>query len=224
MLTLSHISKQFASGDGVVKAVNDISFSVEDGTFAAIVGKSGSGKSSLLNLLGTLDAPSEGEIKLDDQVVSQFRGKQLTVYRRQKIGFIFQNYQLIPNLTALENVMLPMEFTHVSKAERKSRAQELLNLVGLDEPKQGRRPSRLSGGEQQRVAIARALANRPRLILADEPTGNLDSKTGKIIIDLLRDLARSQNATVVAVTHDQEIAKQADVMFTLQDGELVKSK
>ena len=223
MLTLSHVSKQFSSGDGLVKAVNDVSFSIEDGTFAAIVGKSGSGKSSLLNLLGTLDAPTEGDISLDGAVVSRLRGTKLTEYRRQKIGFIFQNYQLIPNLTALENVMLPMEFSHVSKPERKSRAQELLNLVGLDEKKANRRPTRLSGGEQQRVAIARALANRPRLILADEPTGNLDSKTGKIIIDMLRDLARSQKTTVVAVTHDQGIARQADTMFTLQDGALVKN-
>ncbi len=222
MLTVSNITKEFPSGDGIVKAVSNLSFKVENGTFAAIVGKSGSGKSTVLNMLGTLDAPTSGEIKVDDQVINKLSGSKLTKYRRQKIGFIFQNYQLIPNLTAIENVMLPMEFNGLPKKQRLERATELLLMVGLTEEKHRRRPTRLSGGEQQRVAIARALTNHPRLILADEPTGNLDSKTGKVIIDLLRDLARSQDVTVIAVTHDTAIAKLADVQFTLKDGELEK--
>ena len=148
----------------------------------------------------------------------------MTDYRRRKIGFVFQNYNLIPNLSALENVMLPMEFAHITKTHRKERASELLEQVGISGDKQRRRPGRLSGGEQQRVSIARALANDPSLILADEPTGNLDSATGEMIFDLLHRLSRTEKTTIVVVTHDLEIAGKTDSTYRLNDGLLVQSK
>jgi putative ABC transport system ATP-binding protein len=200
-----------------------MSFSVPTGQFASIIGKSGSGKSTLLSLLGALDKPTSGEIEVDGEVISHGSDQQLIRYRREKIGFVFQSYNLVPNLTAIENVMLPMEFAGVGKAKRKERAQQLLDQVGLEGDKQKRKPSRLSGGEQQRVAIARALANRPKLILADEPTGNLDSQTGKLIFDLLHNLAKTENTTIIAVTHDLSIAGKTDASFRLQDGKLVKA-
>lgn len=220
MLQVKNITKQFPSGDGYITPVNKVSFSIPAGMFAAIIGKSGSGKSTLLSLLGALDTPTEGSILVDDIDIARLRDQQLTQYRRNDIGFVFQQYHLIPNLTALENVMLPMEFAHVPAGERRLRAHDLLLEVGLDGIKQTRQPSRLSGGEQQRVSIARALANRPKLILADEPTGNLDTQTGKIIFDLLHSLARSQKTTIIAVTHDLGIAGRTDKTFRLSDGTL----
>ncbi len=223
MLQVEQVQKTFLSGGGEVNAVVNASFKVPDGTFAAIVGASGSGKSTLLALLGALDRPSNGHITVDDVDITQLRDSQLTAYRRKGIGFVFQQYNLVPNLTALENVMLPMEFAKVPGAERRNRAMDLLEQVGITAEKQNRRPSRLSGGEQQRVAIARALANRPKLILADEPTGNLDSKTGELIFKLLHNLARNQKVTVVAVTHDLSIAGKCDMVLTIKDGQLTKT-
>jgi putative ABC transport system ATP-binding protein len=222
MLQVSNISKRFSSGDTVVNAVKDVSLSIPEGKFASIIGKSGSGKSTLLSLLGALDSPSEGSIMVGDKDITKLRGSELIRYRCKTIGFVFQSYNLVPNLTALENVMLPMEFAGVSGTQRKARAVDLLNQVGLEDGKQLRKPGRLSGGEQQRVAIARALANYPSLILADEPTGNLDSQTGKVIFDLLHNLARTQNTTIVAVTHDLAVAGKTDVTFQLLDGQLTK--
>jgi len=222
MLRVTNISKQFQSGDAVVRAVHDVSLSVPAGVFASIIGKSGSGKSTLLSLLGALDKPTTGSIEVDGSDIAKMSDAQLIRYRRDKIGYVFQAYNLVPNLSALENVMLPMELAGLPRGKRRTRAAELLEQVGLDATKHGRQPSRLSGGEQQRVAIARALANRPKLILADEPTGNLDSATGKVIVALLHDLAASENTTIIAVTHDQEIAKQAALTFKLADGKLVK--
>jgi putative ABC transport system ATP-binding protein len=221
MLTVSGLSKTFGSGDTEVRAVRDVSFAAEDGTFAAILGRSGSGKSTLLGLLGGLDRPTAGEVEVDGATISSGSDRSLIRYRRERVGFVFQSYQLIPNLDAIENVMLPMEFAGVGKTERKERAIALLEQVGLSGNKQTRRPGKLSGGEQQRVAIARALANRPGLILADEPTGNLDSKTGKVIISLLHRLARSENTTILAVTHDVGISSSTDLTFELEDGQLV---
>lgn len=220
MLEVSKLTKKFRSGDTTVTAVNDISFNVPDGQFASIIGKSGSSKSTLLSLLGALDKPSKGSIKVAGKDITKLRDHSLIHYRGRQIGFVFQNYNLVPNLTALENVMLPMEFAKMPKNQRIARAQELLSQVGLDESKQQRKPTRLSGGEQQRVAIARALANKPSLILADEPTGNLDTATGKMIFDLLHSLARTENTTIIAVTHDLGIAGKTDASFTLKDGKL----
>lgn len=222
MVSVEKVSRSFDSAGSVVTAVNNVSFTVKDGTFASIIGKSGSGKSTMLALLGALDKPSKGRVVVDDEDISKIPESRLTAYRRNKIGFIFQNYHLIPNLSALENVMLPMELAGTRAAERRARASELLDKVGLEGEKQNRRPGRLSGGEQQRVAIARALANNPGLILADEPTGNLDSQTGKMIFDLLHKLSREENVTIIAVTHDLEIAGKTDVSFTLSDGKLIK--
>ncbi len=220
MLSVKELTKTFKSGDHTVTAVDKLSLSLPQGTFAAIVGKSGSGKSTLLGLLGALDRPTSGSIEVDDNDVTKMNDQKLIAYRRKTIGYVFQNYSLIPNLTAVENVMLPLEFDGVSPAERKKRAQELLTQVGIAEDEQHRKPARLSGGQQQRVAIARALANKPKLILADEPTGNLDSKTGKVIFDLLHGLARNQKTTIIVVTHDLEIAGKTDKVFKLEDGKL----
>ena len=220
MLKVNDIKKTFKSGDSVVNAVDGVTFEVPDGKFASIIGKSGSGKSTLLSLLGALDKPTSGSIEVGGSDVTKLRDHQLNHYRGEKIGFVFQGYNLVPNLSALENVMLPMEFVGTNKHEQLERAEALLNEVGLDKDKQKRKPGRLSGGEQQRVAIARALANKPSLILADEPTGNLDSQTGKMIFDLLHQLAKKENTTIVAVTHDLSIAGKTDMTFKLKDGKL----
>ena len=221
MLTVENLRKEFHSGAGPVVAVDNISFHVPDGVFAAIVGKSGSGKTTLLGLLGALDTPTSGSIDVSGDKITSLSDRQLIKYRRDRIGFVFQAYNLMPNLSALENVMLPMEFGGVAKVERKARALDLLQQVGITADEATRKPAKLSGGQQQRVAIARALANRPSLILADEPTGNLDSATGKVIVKLLHELARTKKTTIVAVTHDLEIARQTDLTFKLADGKLV---
>ena len=221
MLNVKNLSKVFKSGDYQVKAVNGIKMHVPQGTFATIIGKSGSGKSTLLSLIGALDKPTKGEIFVDGKDVTEMHDSQLIGYRREKIGFIFQGYNLIPNLSAIENVMLPMEFAGIKKEDREKRAKELLNEVGITDEKFSRKPTRLSGGEQQRVAIARALANNPKLILADEPTGNLDQATGRVIIDLLKNLAKTEKTTIIAVTHDRDIARNAEITFELKDGKLV---
>jgi putative ABC transport system ATP-binding protein len=221
MLSVTKLSKQYASPAGMVHAINDITLNVPDGIFATIVGRSGSGKSTLLALLGALDKPTSGQIEVEDQDITKLSDRQLIDYRRKRIGFVFQAYNLIPNLSALENVMLPLELDGVGKTQQRERAAKLLEQVGLGVEKHDRRPNRLSGGEQQRVAIARALANRPKLILADEPTGNLDSATGDIIVKLLHDLAVSEHTTIIAVTHDLALAKKTQLTFRLQDGRLV---
>jgi len=221
MIKVNKLTKEFKSGDNTVKAVDNISFEVPQGKFASIIGKSGSGKSTLLSLLGALDKPTSGELFLDEQDIAKMGDSEQTKYRSREIGFVFQGYNLIPNLTALENVMIALEFGGLPSAKRAERAAELLTEVGLGTDKQTRKPGRLSGGEQQRVAIARALANKPKLILADEPTGNLDSQTGKMIFDLLHKLSRSENTTIIAVTHDLSIAGKTDLTFKLKDGKLL---
>lgn len=220
MLQVKNVVRTFDGGGHKVTAIDDISFHIPRGKFASIIGRSGSGKSTLLSLMGALDMPTSGTITVGGKKLQEMRDHELIKYRCKTIGFVFQNYNLIPNLNAIENVMLPMEFSGVKPTLRRKRAIELLEQVGLDTDKQQRRPGRLSGGEQQRVAIARALANKPGLILADEPTGNLDENTGKRIFDLLHNLSRSQNTTIVVVTHDLDIAGKTDLTFRLQDGKL----
>lgn len=222
MLQVTNLSRSFKTATGAVHAVKDVSFTVPAGQFASIVGKSGSGKSTLLSLLGALDKPSGGSIQIDGKDIAAMHDHKLIGYRCQKIGFVFQNYNLVPNLTALENVMLPMEFARVPRRKRVVRARALLDQVGLTDDEMRRKPGRLSGGQQQRVSIARALANKPALILADEPTGNLDSQTGKMVFDLLHELARSENTTIITVTHDLSIAGKTDKTFKLQDGVLTE--
>jgi len=221
MLVVKDITKHFTQGDQVVKAIDKLNFSIDDGMFVSIIGKSGSGKSTLLGLLGALDAPTSGSIEIGGQDIVKLRDHKLINYRTKSIGFVFQNYNLIPNLTAAENVMLPMEFAGIPKKQRQARAIELLQEVGISDGKELRKPGKMSGGEQQRVSIARALANQPSLILADEPTGNLDSENGRMIFDLLHDLTRTENTTVIVVTHDLDIAGKTDKTFMLKDGKLV---
>jgi putative ABC transport system ATP-binding protein len=220
MLEVKNVAKTFQTPSGPVNALKDISFKVQTGSFVSIIGKSGSGKSTLLSILGALDTPTSGSISVDDTKIEKLSAHQQTLYRGKKIGFVFQQYNLVPNLTAVENVMLALEFGGYPATSRFDRAAQLLESVGLDEDQIHRRPTRLSGGQQQRVSIARALANEPAFILADEPTGNLDSATGKKIFDLLHDLSRKQKTTVIVVTHDLEIAGKTDKTFQLVDGKI----
>jgi len=220
MVTIENVSKTFNTPSGQVQALKDVSLTVKTGEFVSIIGKSGSGKSTLLSILGALDNPTTGSIVVDDMQINKLSGAKQTQYRAKKIGFVFQQYNLVPNLTALENVMLALEFGGYPSASRLDRATKLLESVGIEEDQRQRRPTRLSGGQQQRVSIARALANQPAYILADEPTGNLDSATGKKIFDLLHDLSRSQQTTIIVVTHDLEIAGKTDKTFILKDGKI----
>jgi putative ABC transport system ATP-binding protein len=220
MLEAKDVTKSFRSGDGTVTAVKGVTMTVANGEFVAIVGRSGSGKTTLMSLLGALERPTSGVIEVDGQDITRLSPSELVHYRGRKVGFVFQSYNLVPNLTATENVMLPMEFIGVGKGERRKRARNLLDQVELTGAKQRRKPSRLSGGEQQRVAIARALANKPSIILADEPAGNLDTQTSATIVELLRNLSRSEGTTVIVVTHDTSIADQADSVLRLDDGQL----
>ncbi|MFZ1063084.1 MAG: ABC transporter ATP-binding protein [Acidimicrobiales bacterium] len=220
MLKVENLDKTFHTGAGDVHAVQNVSFEAKDGELVAILGASGSGKSTLLSLLGLLDAPDRGSIEIDGTQLANLDSAGRTKYRSHQVGFVFQQFNLIPNLNARENIKLALEFAHWQKDDRDKRANELLNIVGLDESKAERRPAKLSGGEQQRVAIARAFAARPQLILADEPTGSLDKATGQKIVELLREVATTQKATVLVVTHDEKIAKKADRRFEIEDGVL----
>ena len=220
MFEAREVTKSFGSRDSTVTAVNGVTMTVADGEFVTIVGRSGSGKSTLMTLLGGLEQPTSGSIQVNGEEITRLSDPELNDYRAHGVGFVFQSYNLIPNLTATENVMLPMEFIGVAKSERRKRARALLDQVELTGGTQSRKPSHLSGGEQQRVAIARALANQPKLILADEPAGNLDSQTADTIVELLRTLAHSHDTTVVVVTHDETIAEQSDRTFRLADGHL----
>lgn len=221
MLVVKNLRKLFTQGDHKVAALDDVSFVVPEGTFASIIGRSGSGKSTLLSQLGALDSPTSGSIEIGGKDITKLHDRKLIKYRRDSIGFVFQNYNLVPNLSALENVMLPMEYARIPKKKRIARAEHLLEQVGIEGDKQQRRPGKMSGGEQQRVSIARALANHPKLILADEPTGNLDSENGQAVFDLLHNLAKTEQTTIVVVTHDLDIAGKTDETFRLQDGKLV---
>jgi putative ABC transport system ATP-binding protein/lipoprotein-releasing system ATP-binding protein len=218
ILTVKDVSKSYKVPNGRVGVLQHTNFEVQQGEFIAITGPSGSGKTTLLMLLGALDVPDEGEIWLDDVAVHKLRGVAAADFRRDKVGFVFQLFYLLPNMTALENVMAPL-FPYRRKLafDLKERAQNLLERVGLGD-RLGHAPARLSGGEQQRVAIARALINQPHVLLADEPTGNLDVTTGSEVLQVLRELQESGNQTLIMVTHDSEIARIADRRIQL--GEL----
>ncbi len=222
MLKVTSLSKTFRTDAGDVHAVQDVSFTANDGEMVAIVGASGSGKSTLLSMLGLLDSPDSGSISVNDTELAYLDARGRSDYRARKVGFVFQQFNLVPNLTAIDNVKLALEFAKWPKDERRARAESMLTMVGLDAQKISRRPSRLSGGEQQRVAVARAFAARAGLILADEPTGNLDSETGKRIVELLRTTATHEKATVLVVTHDQAVADQADRRLRIVDGTLTE--
>ncbi len=214
------VSKIYQMDSVQVVALDDVSFSIEDGEFVAIMGPSGSGKSTLMNLIGCLDKPTSGTISITSTDISRLSDRQLARLRGSQIGFVFQTFNLIPRIDALANVMLPMTFAgKIPPKERRHRAQELLESVGLGQ-RLHHLPSELSGGERQRVAIARALANDPKIILADEPTGNLDTKTGKTILDLFSELNR-QGRTIIVVTHDAAVASYARRVLHLLDGKIV---
>ncbi len=222
VIVVDGLVKQFSTSEyTTVAAVNGVSFSLPREKMIAIKGPSGCGKTTLLNLLGALDKPTAGNIVVDGIKVSELYGVNESEYRLRKVGFVFQYYYLIPSLTALENVMLPMDLRGMKRKGQEAGARRLLERVGLDASHQDRRPTRLSGGEQQRVAIARALANAPAIILADEPTGNLDSKTGKRIIELLYSLTQQEGRTVIVATHDADIAARADIVLEMKDAKLI---
>jgi ABC-type lipoprotein export system ATPase subunit len=217
LIRLRGVSKLYRKGREAIRALDGVDLDIAGKLMAAVVGPSGSGKSSLLHVMGAMDRPTSGDVLVAGQPLNTLSEEALTQFRRQTVGFVFQSFNLIPNLTALENVMLPMEFNGVPAEERRRRARALLERVGLGQ-RLDHRPRELSGGEQQRVAIARALANDPPLILADEPTGNLDSKTGQVIYELLKTIAAER--TVVVVTHAEVLSQMADRVIRIKDGKL----
>lgn len=220
LIELKDVAKYYKKGGEIVKAVDGINQEVLARGMVAIVGPSGSGKSTLLHMIGAMDRPTRGEVRVASKVLNGLPERELTRFRRETVGFVFQTFNLIPNLTALENVTLPMEFNHVPKPERVRRAKSLLERLGLGQ-RLKHRPSELSGGEMQRVAIARALANDPPLILADEPTGNLDSQAGEMIYELLKEISKER--TVVVVTHAEPFAQMADRIVHIRDGKIQDS-
>lgn len=221
IIKLKNVQKHYQMGDSVVKAVDGVTIEIEKGDFVAIMGPSGSGKSTMMNLVGSLDLATEGDIVLDSFDIEHLEESELAQIRGRKIGFIFQGFNLLQNLTARENVMLPLLFQDTLAEEREARADELLAIVDLSD-RADHYPNQLSGGQQQRVAIARALANNPDVILADEPTGNLDTKTGEKVMSFLQDLNK-RGTTIIMVTHDPEKAqKYAHTVYWLKDGKVEK--
>ncbi len=222
IIKLDNVWKIYEMGDVEVKALQGMSLEVKEGEFVAIMGPSGSGKSTAVNMIGCLDVPTRGKILLDGHDISKLSESDLAQIRGKKIGFIFQQFNLIPTLTALENVALPIVFQSIDREKRTKKATELLQIVELGD-RMEHNPTELSGGQQQRVAIARALANDPEVILADEPTGNLDSSTGETVMSFLQKLNRKDGKTIIMVTHDSNVAKHADRIEFLKDGKIVKS-
>lgn len=217
ILTASHLKKYYGKDESLVKALDDVNVSIEEGQFAAVIGTSGSGKSTLLNMLGGLDVPTSGSVQIEGNKLDEMSEEQLTVFRRKRIGFIFQNYNLIPYLTAYENIVLPVRLD--GKKEDKKFLKEIVNFLELD-GKLSNYPSHLSGGQQQRVAIARALITKPALLLCDEPTGNLDSRTSDKVINLLKMTSEKFHQTIVMITHNPEIAQKADGRIRIEDGRI----
>ena len=221
-IRLESVSRQYTMGESVIRAVNDVSLTVPSGEFLALLGSSGSGKSTLLNLIAGLDRPSSGAVVANGQDLSKMSSLELARYRRQTVGMVFQSFNLLPRMTLEENVELPLRLAEVDRSERAARVREALQRVGL-EKRIGHRPSELSGGEQQRTAIARALVNRPKILLADEPTGNLDSATGEAILTLLREIQKT-GMTIVMVTHERTLAERfADRLAVMGDGKLLSN-
>jgi len=223
MIKLSGVDKIYQLGKVEVPALKGVSLEIKKGENLAIIGPSGCGKSTLLHIIGCLDRPTRGKVFVDGKDISELSDDRLAKIRREKIGFVFQFFYLIPTLTALENVMLPMSFTGISKNEQKKKAHKLLEIVNLDK-RANHKPAELSGGERQRIALARAMANDPEVILADEPTGNLDSKSGKEVMEFLLKLNKDQKVTLIIVTHDHYIASNAKKIIYLKDGKIIKEE
>lgn len=221
MVEAKGLKKYYRLGEHIVKALDGVDFTVKEQEFVAIVGKSGSGKSTLLHMLGGLDTPTEGSVCIDGRNLAGMNKEQLTVFRRRKVGFVFQNYNLVQDLNVYENIVLPIELD--GRPVDKRFMEEMLDLLKLQEKKEAL-PSNLSGGQQQRVAIARALASKPRILLADEPTGNLDSASGHDVLGLLKVAARQFRQTVILITHDMDIAQMADRIVHIEDGKIVKER
>ncbi len=218
ILKTSELKKYYGAGASLVKALDGVAMNVEPGEFVAIVGTSGSGKSTLLHMLGGLDNPTSGNVEVDGKELSKMNDDQLTIFRRRNIGFIFQNYNLVPILNVYENIVLPIELD--GEKPDKTFIEQIVKMLGLTE-KLNNLPNNLSGGQQQRVAIARALATKPAIILADEPTGNLDSKTSQEVLGLLKMTSRRFHQTIVMITHNNEIAQLADRIIRIEDGRIV---
>lgn len=222
MIKVDNISRSYGSGETRVNALKEVSLFIAENEFVAVMGTSGSGKSTFMNILGCLDSPSSGDYRLDDQLISDIDDVSLSKIRNQKIGFIFQTFHLLPRLSALDNVILPLRYSDVAPEEAKKRGMEMLEKVGLS-TRSHHKPFEMSGGQRQRVAIARALVNRPQVIFADEPTGNLDSKTSYEIMDLLTEL-HQQGQTIVMVTHEEDIAEYAQRIIRMKDGVVIEDK
>jgi len=221
MINIHNITKTYSKGATKVEALKGVSFSIENGEMVALMGASGSGKSTLLSLIGGLDKCDSGSISVDEENISALNAEKLADFRRNKVGFVFQQFHLIPTLSVVENIILPLLPSGIKKAECYSVAREALEKVGLG-AREKHLPGELSGGEQQRVAIARALVNKPKIILADEPTGDLDSKTGEKILELLQALNQKEKVTIIIATHDDKIAKKTKRKIVLKDGKVIK--
>jgi putative ABC transport system ATP-binding protein len=222
-IRLEHVSRHYTMGEAVIRAVDDVSLDLPTGEFLALLGSSGSGKSTLLNLLAGLDRPTSGSVIINNQDLSKVSSLELARYRRQTVGMVFQSFNLLPRMTLEENVELPLRLAEVERSDRAARVRESLERVGLGK-RITHRPSELSGGEQQRAAIARALVNRPKILLADEPTGNLDSATGESILTLLREIQKNPGMTIVMVTHERPLAERfADRLAVMGDGKLLSN-
>lgn len=223
LIQLENVKKIYKVGETQVNALRDLSYNINEGDFLAIMGPSGSGKSTLMNIVGCLDKPTEGKYFLEGEEVSTFDKNKLALIRNKKIGFVFQTFNLLARTTAIENTELPLLYSSMSKKKMRELASKSLSIVGL-EGREFHRTNQLSGGEQQRVAIARALVNNPSLILADEPTGNLDTKTGKEIMDIFKRLNQEKNITIILVTHEPELAQIARRRMHLRDGQIIKEE
>ena len=220
IIKLINAQKTYEMGDEILHPVDNLTFGIDEGKFVSIIGPSGSGKSTLLHIIGGLDKLDSGEISVKDKDLNKLKDNDLAKFRNKTIGFIFQSFNLQPHLNAFENVEYPLVISGMKKSERKLKVDEALDIVGLSDRK-FHKPNQLSGGQQQRVSIARAIVNEPEIILADEPTGNLDTNSGKIIVDLLHKLNRESKITVIVVTHDNRIAEQSDEILRIQDGKLI---